>query len=157
MKPFIFIFGVPLLCLVLALLTGCGDTCGSFGSCIEIHEEPTCAELVTDECVDEVTAEFCPAPVLCPPVRVEEPAVDDSHCVLEGDLCWRGQYINGNWKYVRVECDIQPSDCDSYGDDVPRGHLPIECRGQAGTTCRTTCVDLPLGPECTTVCDDTYA
>ena len=53
MKPFLFIFGVPLLCLVIALATGCNH-----GSNIPIGEEPD-ACFVADECVDDVISEFC--------------------------------------------------------------------------------------------------
>ena len=151
-------------------LSGCNTGCGpGSGSCIGIGEpqpEPTCAELVTDECVDEVVAEFCPDAEV---VTVEVPVDGPTHCVLEGDLCWRGQYLNGAWKYVQYPCDLQPTpECPDVdvvepdeGEDtcdltVPVGHRPIECRGKghAALDCTEICRFTPNGSRiCETHCN----
>ena len=62
------VLGTITILIVLAstMLAGCNN-----GSNIPI--DPTCVELVTDECVPEVVEEFCdvcPPPVICPPIRV---------------------------------------------------------------------------------------
>jgi len=70
-----------------------------------IGEEPTCVELVTDECVPEIIEEFC------------EPAEECETCEVCEDQC------------------VEPVDCDDYPDWIPRGHLPKECRGKGPDKC----------------------
>lgn len=77
LEPFLagvaFLGGVALLAVMASTMFG-GCNSGS-----EIPIDPTCIELVTDECVPEVIAEFCdecetcPPPVVCPPPRVCPP------------------------------------------------------------------------------------
>ena len=97
--------GFITLALMLAIwASACGNACGGLGSCIEIGEEPeppTCTELVTDECVEEVIEEFCPPPrVIVVPPRGCEP---------------------------EVLVDVYRTDCEFFADR-PAGHRPKECR-----------------------------
>jgi len=105
--------------LIATLLSGCNDDCGpGFGSCIEIGDEPeapTCAELVTDECVPEVIEAFCPE-------------ADDRYA--EG---YRAGFTAAQEQDTH-ECPepdvVEPGD-DGYCDlSIPVGHRPIECRGK---------------------------
>jgi hypothetical protein len=64
-------------------------------------EPPTCVELVTDECVPEVVAEFC----------------DVTHCeIVVVTEC--------------PDVDVVETDTDTCDLSVPVGHRPIECRGR---------------------------
>jgi len=72
MKQFPFIIAAGFIVLVGGLAMWL-SSCHS-GS--EIPIDPTCVELVTDECVPEVIEEFCdvcPDPVICPPPVVCPP------------------------------------------------------------------------------------
>lgn len=142
-----FIFSLVFALLVASGLVGCNPGCGiGSGSCIGIDDPqdplpPTCAEQVTDECVPEVIAEFCPeAEVVTVIEYVEVEVVVE--VVVEVEV--EGECPD----VVEVECDLT----------VPVGHRPIECRGKghASNTCKTTCIPWPGGggTDCTTVCDD---
>jgi hypothetical protein len=138
-RPFITAASFLLfVALVALLLGGCGrDDCGfGSGSCIVIddpQEDFVCRTISVDECFAvqcgyqiepghfevEVNELFCPEDYF----YCDEPEAPDTHCVLEGDLCWRGQYLNGAWKYVQVECDIQPTEaCDDDEDSDTHEH-----------------------------------
>lgn len=77
LEPFLVAAGflglVAFIAVVLSSFAGCNDG-RNHGANIPI--DPTCVELVTDECVPEVIEEFCdvcPPPVICPPPVVCPP------------------------------------------------------------------------------------
>jgi hypothetical protein len=119
--PMWIVFGAAMVLSVTAgVFVGCDH-----GSNIPIGEEPTCVELVTDECVPEVIEEFC------------EECTSETDITLREAAAYRRGFAAG---VASVECEVcevcpdppvcdEPPFCDTYGDDVPRGHLPKECRG----------------------------
>ena len=110
-----FVVALTFMLFVGWAMAGCNDGCGfGSGSCIGIGEpqpEPTCAEQVTDECVPEVIAEFCPEQEVVTVTEVVEVIVE---VVVEVEV--EGECPD----VVEVECDLT----------VPVGHRPIECRGK---------------------------
>ena len=138
------------------LLAGCGSN---------IPIDPACEDLFTHQ--DEEAASFeCERPVAdCTPDfnRGYGDGFRDASDLCDLDGSYNEGYNDGVDSVVceePVECPEPPS-CDSYGDDVPRGHLPKECRGNgplADVTCRTVCYPHPHMPTyCETVCEDRYA
>lgn len=145
--------GVGLLALVVVVLStvmGCSSN---------IPIDPDCGRLI--EVQDEELLSYeCSRPV--------EDCTDEYN---EG-------YEDGASSVTCEECREpgecpEPPSCDSYGDDVPRGHLPKECRGKhraqldddecgddpicplelARRVCRTVCNTTPYGgTECYTQC-----
>ena len=136
------------------------------GSAIPIDPIPTCVELVTDDCVDEVVDEFC------------------SPCNARQEFL-RGWYIGFRAGVDSVVCET-PDDIDEDCDDDDHKTVHKRCRGEGhhsalwdedcgddpicpepelaeyapvnfgSTTCRTTCFYDPLTgtKDCVTVCDD---
>ena len=117
-----------------------------------IGDPPTCAALVTDECVPEVIEEFCEEP---PPIcytRDEAREHDRRLCLT----CMNN--------VVCDDVDVVETDTDTCDLSVPVGHRPIECRGKGHSSleCDKNCgeydpICIPcdlqvLAQHCETVC-----
>lgn len=105
--------------MVLSVASGVFVGC-DHGSNIPIYPEATCVELVTDECVPEVIAEFCEDCETCETCETCEVCETCETCpvVIECEVC----------EVCPAPC-YEPPFCDSYDETTPRGHLPKECRG----------------------------
>jgi hypothetical protein len=126
--------------LVALNLPGCG------GSNIPIGEEPTCTDLVTDECVPEVIEEFCstqstPEELLTLHVEQYERGFEDGVASVEfecpdGYICLSradfDEYSTGICEYCeeRADCEEATWTCADFEDGRPNGHKPKECRGK---------------------------
>lgn len=126
--------------MVLSVASGVFVGC-DHGSNIPIYPEATCVELVTDECVPEVIAEFCEECTSETDITLREAAayrrgfaagvasVECEVCVVCVDRYDEG-FTDGVDSVV-CECPTwPPEDACSYPDDAPPGHLIKECRGR---------------------------
>lgn len=110
-------FRVVLGAVCALMLFGCNDG-RNHGSNIPINPEPTCVELVTDECVPEIIEEFCEDCETCETCEVCEVCEVCETCEV-CEICTCPE---------PPEC-YEPPFCDYYDETTPRGHLPKECRG----------------------------
>ena len=115
-----FTFAAAILfAFLVTWVAGCG------GSNIPIGDEPTCADLVTDECVPEVVEEFCEElPPICY-TRDEAREHDRRLCLtcMNNVVCDEPEPV-----HCEIVVVVGEWSCDDFEDGRPEGHKPFECR-----------------------------